>query len=185
MYLFLERWGNSYLQQGKTGYSEKALSVLTFCTSLTLYFRNGDLSDSVFLQNQSTKLPCTYLLMTNDHFLPDAIFFLSCQILTCLVKESIPLCTFPRVSICCAYFSALFRGWKEGCQELYHILYFAECSCTYFKCLFICEWNLHCAALIPEAVTKPMCVCGIFHLKLMYVVQAFWESIKKKKSVSW
>lgn len=142
------------------------LIVLTFCTSLIqyLYFRNGDLWASVFLQNRSTNLPCTYLLMTNNNFLPDAIVSssLSCQILTCLVKESISLYAFPRVSVRCAYFSALFKGWEKDCRELDHILYFAECSCTYFKYLFICEWNLHCAALIPEAVTKPMRVCVIF-----------------------
>lgn len=142
------------------------LIVLTFCTSLTQYlcFRNGDLSASIFLPNQSTDLPCMYLLMIDKHFLSDVIVSSSssCQILTCLVRESISLCAFLCVSKHPAYFSALFKGWERGCWELDHILDFAECSCTYFRYLLIYEWNLHCAALIPEAVTKPMCAGGDF-----------------------
>lgn len=113
--------------------------------------------------------------MTNNHFLPHAIVssFLSCQILTCLIKESISLCTFPLVSVCFAFQHLLVVG--KGLLRVRSHPVFWECTCTYFMYLFTCEWNLHYAALTAEAVTKPMCACGIFHLKLLYMVQAFFK----------
>lgn len=113
--------------------------------------------------------------MTNSSFLPYPIVssFLSCQILTCLIKESVSL-----FSMFC--FSAPFGGGEVGFWELDHILYFENVLVTYFIYYFICEWNLHCAALTPEAVTKPMCVCGIFRLQMDWtltslVVKTFWK----------
>lgn len=163
------------LQQGKWAVLRRhfVLIVLTFCTFWYFDFRSGDLLASVFLWNQSPNLPRTYLPMTNNCFLPYPIVspFLSCQILTCLIKESISLCTFPLVSICFAFQHLLVVG--KGFLRVRSHPVFWECTCTYFVYLFICEWNLHCAALTPEAVTKPMRACGIFHLKLLYMVQAF------------
>ena len=183
--MFLERWGNGDLQQGKMGYSEKALSVNSayFFVPLLLCISGMETCQLQFFYRikVQTSLVHTFLWI-NNNFLPDVVVssFSSCQTLTCLVKDSHLLVYFYLRFYMLFLFSALFRGWEEGCQELEHFLFFAECSSTYFRYLFICEWNLHCAALIPEAVTKPMHACGIFYLKLMYMVQAFWESIKKK-----
>lgn len=88
------------LQQGRWAVLRRhfVLIVLTFCTFWYFYFGNRDLLASVFLENQSPDLPCTYFPMTNNYFLPYPIVssFLNCQILTCLT-ESISLCTFPLV----------------------------------------------------------------------------------------
>lgn len=49
--------------------------------------------------------------------------------------------------------------------------------------IFICEWNLHCAALIPEAVTKPMSVSvcmGGFLIWNWCVWAKLFEKVLKK-----
>lgn len=108
------------LQQGKWAVLRRhfELIVLTFCTSWYFCFRSGDWLASVFLWNQSTNLP-----VTNSPLLPYPIVssFLSCQILTCLIKESISLHTFPLVSIGFAFQHLLVVG-KGFLRD--HILYF-------------------------------------------------------------
>lgn len=114
------------LQQGKWAVLRRhfVLIVLTFCIFWYFYFRSGDLLASVFLWNQSPNIPRTYLPMTNNCFLPYPIVssFLSCQILTCLIKESHLLVYFP-LGFHVLLFSTLW--WCEkGFSELDHILYF-------------------------------------------------------------
>lgn len=140
-------------------------------------FRNRDLFASVSVRIQNANFPCTYILMTNRNVLPDTIVFLFYAVRPCWrfnlsVYFFWCVCVFLYVVLTFQRFVGK-RSWVTSCI-LQNVL--VSTSSTFSLWMKL--------ALIPEAVTKPMLFLGgrgffIFHLKLVYVVQTFWGSIKK------